>query len=152
MMTERDEKRRSILWRGAMAVSTALIIIIFVFFILKLFTSNPLEGRWISEENDMTLYVGENDRAVFSWRQDSGDKYAEVSMKYELDKSAKTFTLHMDEQTFESEELILTDDETAAVIRDTVETMETSYNYSIESNRLTLTDREFGEQLIFNKD
>ena len=100
----------------------------------------------------MTLYVGENDRAVFSWQQDSGDKYAEVSMKYELDKSAKTFTLHMDEQTFESEELILTDDETAAVIRDTVETMETSYNYSIESNRLTLTDREFGEQLIFNKD
>lgn len=152
MMTERDEKKRSILWRSAMAVSTALILIIFVFFILKFFTSNPLEGKWVSEESDMTMDVGENDRAVFSWLQDSGDTYAEVSMKYELDKSAKTFTLHMDEQTFESEELVLTDGEAAAVIHDTVEAMETSYNYSIESNRLTLTDREFGEQLIFNKD
>lgn len=151
MMTERDEKRRSILWRGAMAVSTALILIIFVFFILKLFTSNPLEGKWISEDNEMILYVGDNDRAVISWPQDSDDKYAQVSVKYELDKSAKTFTLHMDEQTFESDEQMLTGDEAAAV-RDIVEEMETSYNYSIEGNRLILTDREFGEQQVFHKD
>ena len=29
--------------------------------------------------------------------------------------------------------------------------LDTSYDYSIEQNVLTLTDREFGEQIIFEK-
>ena len=31
-------------------------------------------------------------------------------------------------------------------------TLDTSYDYNIEKNILTLTDREYGEQMIFEKE
>ena len=46
MIYENNEEKRSTIWRTILTVSSVLIIIIAVFFIVKLFTGNPLEGTW----------------------------------------------------------------------------------------------------------
>ena len=43
-----------------MTVSSVLIIIVAVFFVIKLFTANPVEGTWVSEEGDVTLVIDDS--------------------------------------------------------------------------------------------
>ena len=53
MSRKRDEEKRSRLWDVVMTVATALIVIVAVFFIVKLFTANPLEGTWKYPDREM---------------------------------------------------------------------------------------------------
>ena len=55
MIYENNEEKRSTIWRTILTVSSVLIIIIAAFFIIKLFTGNPLEGTWISEDSGAVL-------------------------------------------------------------------------------------------------
>ena len=49
MIFKNSEEKRNTAWRTVMTVSSVLIVIIAAFFIVKLFTDNPLEGTWVSE-------------------------------------------------------------------------------------------------------
>ena len=51
MFAKNDEEKRNRLWKTAISVSTLVIILIAVFFVIKLFTSNPLEGTWVREDS-----------------------------------------------------------------------------------------------------
>ena len=67
MVFKNSEEKRNTAWRTVMTVSSVLIVIIAAFFIVKLFTGNPLEGTWVSIENDiLTLTEREyGDQFVF---------------------------------------------------------------------------------------
>ena len=90
MFTQEQEVKRSKEWKVVMAISSILIIVIAVFFLFRMFHSNPLEGTWVNEENDMTLKI-----------------------------KADQIT--------------------------------SSYDYSVEQDEMTLTEREYGDQLTFVK-
>ena len=60
MIYENNEEKRSTIWRTILTVSSVLIIIIAAFFIIKLFTGNPLEGTWISEDSGAVLEIGDD--------------------------------------------------------------------------------------------
>ena len=49
MLMKNSEEKRNTAWRTVMTVSSVLIIIVAVFFVIKLFTANPVEGTWVSE-------------------------------------------------------------------------------------------------------
>ena len=111
MIAENDEKKRSKLWRIAMTVSSVLIIIIAVFFGIRLFTSNPLEGKWINEGSGLVMRIQGNGTASLEWP-----------------------------------------DDTSAESGFAAETMEGTYDYSLEQGELTLTEREYGDQMVFEKE
>ena len=60
MIYENNEEKRSTIWRTILTVSSVLIIIIAVFFIVKLFTGNPLEGIWVDEDSGNVLVISDN--------------------------------------------------------------------------------------------
>lgn len=64
MILGNDEKKRSMAWRHGMTISSILIILIAAFFIVKMFTSNPLEGKWSHEDSDMDLHIKEMERLL----------------------------------------------------------------------------------------
>ena len=64
MFAKNDEEKRNRLWKTAISVSTLVIILIAVFFVIKLFTSNPLEGTWVREDSDLMLTISGEDQAV----------------------------------------------------------------------------------------
>ena len=81
---------------------------------------------------------------MFEWTADSDGEAAKMDVKYEVDKKSKVLMLYVDESAEE--------DEGTEVGTDGLPySLDTSYDYSIEQNVLTLTDREFGEQIIFEK-
>ena len=145
MIAENDEKKRSKLWRIAMIVSSILIIIIVIFFGIKLFTSNPLEGKWVNEGSGMVMRIQGNGAAYIEWPEES-DSMAEL--QYSVDLKSKTITLYQDE----SSEAVQESYDTLAESGFAADTMEGTYDYSLEQGELTLTEREYGDQMVFEKE
>ena len=97
MIAKNDEEKRSKMWRFVTGIASVVIVLVVVFFITRLFAGNPLDGRWESEENSMTLiFQGNNDLTVNLHSADEGTGI-KVKMDYVLDKDAKTITIKADE-------------------------------------------------------
>ncbi len=57
IVAKNDEVKRSRLWRIALLVSSVLIVLVVIFLLTKLFTTNPLEGSWEDENGKISLSV-----------------------------------------------------------------------------------------------
>lgn len=151
MIAENNEEKRNQIWKAVMAVSTVLIIIIAAFFVIKLFTANPLEGKWAFQDSNLIMTVKKGHTVKMEWTTDSGEKKVSVNMQYSIDKDTKTFTLQANDKDIRKAAKASGGAVTASDISSVVDTMESSYDYNIEKNELTLTDREFGNQMVFDK-
>ena len=63
MIAKHDEEKRSRIWQIIMWVSTGLIILIVAFFLIKLFTANPLEGSWQRQDSGMFFTIEKDGEA-----------------------------------------------------------------------------------------
>lgn len=126
MIYENNEEKRSMIWRTILTVSSVVIIIIAVFFVAKLFTGNPLEGRWVSEGSGDMIEITDDNQMII--RPEEGDRFTEIRCNVDT----KTKILTVAEGPLDSDII-----------------QPGTYNYNIEQDTLTLTEREYGEQLVF---
>ncbi len=131
MIFENNEEKRSTLWRTVLTVSSVIIVIIAVFFLVKLFTGNPLEGTWISEDSGAVLEIRDDGELNLTGSGDDGEE--NTVMTYTVDTKTKVFTVHTDSAYTEG-------------------MLSGSYDYSIERDILTLTEREYGDQMVFERE
>ena len=68
-----------------MTVSSVLIIVIAVFFGYTLFTSNPLEGRWVNEGSGLVMRIQGNGSASIEWPDESDGA---VELQYHVDRKS----------------------------------------------------------------
>ena len=129
MIYENNEEKRSTLWRTVLTVSSVIIIIILIFFIVKLFTGNPLEGSWVSEDSGAVLEIGDDGAVTLTGGTD-GEEEEAAPMSYTVDTKNKIFTVYTDSAYAEG-------------------VLSGSYDYNIEKDTLTLTEREYGDQMVF---
>lgn len=151
MIEKNDEQKRNVLWRLAISISSILIIAIAAFFFVKLFTDNPMEGKWSSEDSDLVLTVKNNGTAVVQWPDEFDGAEVTVNMTYSMEKDAKIFILHRNEDSIKKVVEESQGEVSAASIESAIDSLEGSYDYNIEQNLLTLTEREYGEQRVFQK-
>ena len=128
MIYENNEEKRSTIWRTILTVSSVLIIIIAAFFIIKLFTGNPLEGTWISEDSGAVLVIGDDGELTLK-EAESGEVQ---NLNYSVDTKTKIFTVQTENAYTEG-------------------ILSGSYDYNVEQNTLTLTEREYGDQMVFER-
>lgn len=151
MIAKNDERKRNILWRVTMSVSSVLVILIAAFFLIKMFTGNPMEGKWANEDSDLVMEVKGNGTAVIQWPEEFDGAEVAVRMQYSIDKESKIFSLHVDEAEVKD----VVENSKGAVTTNSLDSamgyLEGSYDYNIERNQLTLTEREYGEQMVFAK-
>ena len=107
-----------------------VIVIILIFFIVKLFTGNPLEGSWVSEDSGAVLVIGDDGEVTLT--EDAEDE-ENTSMSYTVDTKNKIFTVYTDSAYAEG-------------------VLSGSYDYNIEKDALTLTEREYGDQMVFTRE
>ncbi len=125
MILKNNEEKRSALWRTVLTVSSVLIIIIAVFFIVKLFTGNPLEGSWVSEDTGETVVMRDNGELTVT----SADG-EEFTAHYSVDTKTKILTVQTENEYSEG-------------------VLSGTYSYNVEQDTLTLMEREYGDQLVF---
>ena len=128
MILENNEEKRSTLWRTIVAISSILIVIVAVFFVTRLFVGNPLVGTWVSEDSGEVIKIESNGKVTLT----DEDKKSFETVQSEVDTKTKVFTIHTEDTQAEG-------------------LLSGTYDYSIEKDTLTLTEREYGDQLVFVK-
>ena len=139
-----DDERRSVLWRIVVLFASVIIMAVVVFFGVRLFTGNPLHGFWESEDSRMMIEFEDRDTVIATW-EDADGRFQKVELEYRMDKQDKTVSVRPEEM--EEDTGILADQGLEANFG----LMTATFDYSVEGDTLTLTEREYGEQLVFKK-
>lgn len=149
IIAKNDEAKRSKIWRGAVIISSVLIVVIGIYLLMKMFTANPLEGSWECEDENIRLTVGVNGTMTVRVFDFSEDGAVDIRMAYTMDKDTKTVTIK--EDAAEIEKLVAASDGayTETALESALASVVTTFNYSIEGKELILTEREYGEQITF---
>lgn len=151
MIARDDEVKRSKIWKVVTLVSSVLIIVIAVYLLMKMFTANPLEGSWESEDGDLALIVDVGGAMTVKLYDISEGMDVSVEMAYTLDKEEKTITIKEDMAELEKQVKKADGEYTEETLESALSYVATTFDYNIEGNRLTLSEREYGEQLTFVK-
>lgn len=151
IIAKNDEAKRSKIWRITTAVSSVLIVVIAVYLLTKLFTSNPLEGSWEDEDGNFAMTIKSNGTVVITLPELAENTDVDVKMNYTLDKDEKTISMHLDEEEIQRLSEKSDGQYTKEMLESAVDVIDTTFNYSVDHSQLTLTEREYGEQLIFLK-
>lgn len=151
-MTREEELKRSRSWRVVMTVSSVLIVLIAIFFLVRMFRSNPLEGTWNSEETEMVLVVDGNSSLTVRMPGALEDGDAVLRLPYTIDKEEKTINIQSDAAAIRKAARASDGAVTEEMLKSVFGSMMTTFDYSVDHDELTLTEREYGEQMTFARE
>ncbi len=152
MLSKEEELKRSRLWRIVMTVSSILIVVIAAFFLVKMFRSNPLEGTWMNEDSDMMLSIKGSSALTVSIPEALEGEGIRLTLDYSIDMDEKTISIKMNEQAKEKAVKASDGQLTGDTLESAVSPLLTTFDYSVDQKELTLTEREYGEQMLFIKE
>ena len=92
----------------------------------------------------MMIEFEDRDTVIATW-EDADGRFQKVELEYRMDKQDKTVSVRPEEM--EEDTGILADQGLEANFG----LMTATFDYSVEGDTLTLTEREYGEQLVFKK-
>lgn len=149
IIAKNDEDKRNRIWKRTTIISSVLIVVIAVYLLMKMFSANPLEGKWESEDGAVVLEMRPNGVLLMDAVNFSEEGGASVRMGYVLDKDEKTISIHADDKEYERLSEESGGQYTKEELENAVSFVATTFNYSVDNSQLTLTEREYGEQIIF---
>ena len=138
-----DETKRSKIWRVVTLVSSVLIILIAVYLLTRMFTTNPVVGNWESEDATIALKIEKNDTIQVDITDIAENTDAAVDMK------SKIITITKDEEQIDKAVEKADGAYTKEDLENVLDDLDSSFSYSIDGNQMTLTEREYGEQFTF---
>ena len=144
-----DEAKRSKIWRVVTLVSSVLIILIAVYLLTRMFTTNPVVGNWESEDATIALKIEKNDTIQVDITDIAENTDAAVEMNYSVDMKSKIITITKDEEQIDKAVEKADGAYTKEDLENVLDDLDSSFSYSIDGNQLTLTEREYGEQYKF---
>ena len=151
MIANNDEAKRSKIWTVVTAVTSVLIVILAIFLLMKMFTGNPLEGSWTDEDGNMDLKIGRNGQMTVILPASGDGEETQVPMTYTLSKESKTISIQEDDNKIQEIAEKSNGQYTEETLKNAVQSIGTTFEYSIDGGTMTLTEREYGEQMMFNK-
>ena len=144
-----DEAKRSKIWRVVTLVSSVLIILIAVYLLTRMFTTNPVIGTWESEDQTIVLKVEKNNKIQVQISDIAENADADVQMDYSVDMKSKIITITEDDAQIEKAVEEADGAYTKEDLENVLDDLDTSFSYSIDGKQMTLTEREYGEQFTF---
>ena len=151
IIAKNDEAKRSKIWRRVVLISSILIVVTAIFLLTKLFTTNPLEGVWADEDGRLNLDIRSNGLMVVTVLELAEDGSASIDMRYTIDRDDKIITITGDEEKIRGLAEKTGEQYTEEELRNMLASISTTFDYSVDQRRLTLSEREYGVQLIFLK-
>ena len=143
-----EELRNKLGWI-VFGVATILILVVGAFFLVDGVKRTPLEGEWISEGTGYFIDIDDDGDMEMTALVDG--EMIEIDANYQMDKSAKTITFSPELMSYEEAAKDSKGTITAAEIDDYLKAFMTSFDYSLENDKLTLKEREYGEEIIFTR-
>lgn len=144
-----DEAKRSKIWRVVTLVSSVLIILIAVYLLTRMFTTNPVIGTWESEDETLILKVDKNNTIQVNITDITENTDASVQMNYSVDMKSKIISITKDDGQIDKAVEEADGAYTKEELENAVDDLDSSFSYSIDGKQMTLTEREYGEQFTF---
>ena len=151
IIARNDEEKRSKIWRLTVFVSSVLVIVIAIYFLTKLFASNPLMGKWESEDANYVLSIGKGSSLEVKINDLAEETDIKVKLPYAMDREARTITIKNDSEVLEKLAQKSDGAYSSDMLESALASITTSFDYSVDQEQLTLTEREYGEQIIFRR-
>lgn len=152
LIAKNDEKERSFLFRIVIWTASVLIIAVAAYFLIRSFARNPIAGTWEYQDDNITMTIQSDDKVKLQFDNLQDVPELVVTMDCQVDKTEKTLVIGGLQQSEIDRILEQYDGQLTQSALDTALSMfTTSFDYSMERQTLTLTDREYGEQMIFDK-
>lgn len=152
MIAKNDEEKRSKAWRIVTTVATVVIIIVAAYFLFTLFAGNPLEGTWASQESNLKLTIHKGGSATAFWSEVGETSNVKLNLNYTIEKEGKTIAFKINKEeikaTVEASDGKLTED---AILAE-AGVLENTFDYNMNQGELTLSEREYGDQMVFEKE
>ena len=133
-------------------ITSVLIVVTAIFLLTKLFTTNPLEGVWVDEDGRVNLDIQSNGAVIVTMPELAENGSASIDLKYTIDTDDKILTITGDESKARELAEKTGEQYTEEELRNMLASISTTFDYSVDQRRLTLSEREYGEQLIFIKE
>lgn len=150
MTAENGEVKRSRLWKQIMTVTSVLIVITAVFLLFRLFMSNPLQGTWENKEKGLVLIVEGRETVAVKFLK-VPEAEVKLQLPYTIDKKEKTITITEGEDSVERAVRLSAGEYKEEALRAALSAVTSTFEYSVDKRRLTLTERDYGERLTFEK-
>lgn len=152
LIAKNDEKERSFLFRIVIWTASVLIIAVAAYFLIRSFARNPIAGTWEYQDDNITMTIQSDDKVKLQFDNLQDVPELAVTMDCQVDKTEKTLVIGGLQQSEFDRILEQYDGQLTQSALDTALSMfTTSFDYSMERQTLTITDREYGEQMIFDK-
>lgn len=152
LIAKNDEKERSFLFRIVIWTASVLIIAVAAYFLIRSFARNPIAGTWEYQDENITMIIQKDDKVILQFDSLQDVSKIKVTMDCRVDKSEKTLEIQGLQQSEIDKILSQYDNKiTESAFETAISRFTTSFDYSMERQTLTLTDREYGEQMIFDK-
>ena len=147
----------------ALRISTITVLCIGIFFIVKIFTTNPLEGKWVHQDSSLIIEVPKDkvkkdedaellDTLVkVSWLDENSNVRIIVGMDYTTNYEDKTITLKANEEALNTTKTEYSDKINENGLMSSIHSVEGTYEYSISMRELTLVNRTYDAVLVFDK-
>lgn len=119
-----------------------LVLLISIIYLFRVFSGNPLEGRWENADLGLSLEIKKEGEAVLTWKDTD-----EIELSYEIGKQEKEITFIRNAETMN----YLRTKEVPEEEAEEIEFLIDSFTYSVEGKNLTLQERDFGEEILFIK-
>ena len=139
MIANNDEAKRSKIWTVVTAVKSVLIVIIAIFLLMT------------DEDGNMDLKIGRNGQMTVILPASGDGEETQVPMTYTLSKESKTISIQEDDNKIQEIAEKSNGQYTEETLKNAVQSIGTTFEYSIDGGTMTLTEREYGEQMMFNK-
>lgn len=148
MELQYNEATRSKIWKVVMVTSSIVIVLVGVYLMIRLFTNNPLAGTWQYEDGDMRLTLKNKHRGVVRIQGMEEGTTVDVKVEYTLDKEEKTLRIQANKKATDR---LLKKGYSKELLENQMDVITNTFDYSVEEDRLTLSEREYGDQLVFRK-
>lgn len=136
--------------RIILLIAAIVIVVVGIFFVKKLVLGNPLQGEWVTAKGEYYLDIEDENEAEIHVLVN--EEMVDVDVRYEMNKKDRTIRFLLpaasmyDEAVDELEGKV-----SVAELSEKMEVIVTSFEYSMDQDKLTLTEREYGEQMIFTR-
>lgn len=165
-INEIEEEKHSRFWSIALKASTIAVICIGIFFVVRLFTTNPIEGKWAHQDSNLILEipntnkdsVDDDDEDVdlmdtlvkASWLDENSGNTIVTGYDFEVDYKGKSITLTLNNEAF-SRTLSDSKGISEAALKSSVKSLEGTYVYSVSVGELTLDNVAYDGAMVFDK-
>lgn len=152
IIAKNDEEKRSKIWRWVTTIASIVIVVVAVYFLFTLFAGNPLEGTWRCQDSAMELTIRKGGNATVFWREMGEAPNVKLNLRFTIEKDDKTIAFELDEQEIEKTVNATEGEITEEAILTEAGALENTFDYSLNHGVLTLSEREYGEQIVFEKE